>query len=166
LGCTLGGVRGDRDGDRMRSRALGTGGELHDGIGATCRGEVSAVMRGALVALAASSNTLRRSPSAWRVEVCSCGDLMPWRVSVRHAVAAITWSSGVTDGLVRYLCLKKAAPEMRMAHIVGVQNSNIDSGWWTCPGQMLLCSVWRRCNACGVCRGPMLPCRWGQRDAN
>jgi len=28
----------------------------------------------------------------------------------------------VIDGLVKYLCLKKAAPEMRMARVVGVQN--------------------------------------------
>jgi hypothetical protein len=53
LGCTLGGVHGDRDGDRIRSRALGTGGELHGGRDAICLGEVSAAQRGELVALAA-----------------------------------------------------------------------------------------------------------------
>ena len=53
LGCTLGGVHGDCDGDRIRLRALRTGGELHGGRGATCLGEVSAVQRGALVVLAA-----------------------------------------------------------------------------------------------------------------
>ncbi len=31
---------------------------------------------------------------------------------------SITLSSGVTVGLVRYLCLKKAAPEMRVARMV------------------------------------------------
>ncbi len=46
------------------------------------------------------------------------------------------------------------------------KTSNIDSVQWTCPGQTLLCSVQHRCGICGVCHGPMLPCQWGQRDAN
>ncbi len=53
LGCTLGGVRGDHDGDRIWSRASGTGGESCVGRGATCLGEVSAAKRVALVAFAA-----------------------------------------------------------------------------------------------------------------
>ena len=52
-------------------------------------------------------NTLWRSPSAWRVKVCSCGDLMSRRVSVSCAAAEITWSFGVTDRLVWYLRLLK-----------------------------------------------------------
>ncbi len=52
----------------------------------------------------------------------SCGLLIPCSAFVRRAAAAITGPSGVTDGLVRYLCLKKAAPEMRVALVVGVQN--------------------------------------------
>ena len=54
LGCTLGGVHGDCDGDRIWSRSSRTGSELRGGRGATCLGEVSAAKRGALVALAAS----------------------------------------------------------------------------------------------------------------
>jgi hypothetical protein len=54
LGCTLGGVRGDHNSDRIRLRASRTGGESCGGRGATCLGEVSAAKRGALVALAAS----------------------------------------------------------------------------------------------------------------
>jgi hypothetical protein len=54
LGCTLGGVHGDRDGDRIRLGALGTGGVSCGGRGATCLGEVSAAMGGALDALVAS----------------------------------------------------------------------------------------------------------------
>ena len=81
-----------------------------------CIGEWSGVL------LAASWKMSWRSPSDLRVEVCSCGDLMPWRVLERCAAAAMTRSSGVTDGLVKYLCLKKAAPEMRVARVVGVQN--------------------------------------------
>jgi hypothetical protein len=121
LGCTFGGVHRDDVSDRILLRVPGVCGGLRAGRGAPCLREVSDAMRGALVALAASWNISWRSPSAWRVEVCSCGDLMPWRVSVRHADAAITWtwSSNVTFGLVRYLCLKKAAPEMLVAHVVG-----------------------------------------------
>ena len=80
VGFTLGGVRRDRDGD------------------------------GSWVLLAASWKMSWRSPSDLRVEVCSCGDLMPSSVSVRCAAAAITRSSGVIDGFVRYLCLKKSCP--------------------------------------------------------
>jgi hypothetical protein len=36
--------------------------------------------------------------------------------------ASITLSSGVTVGFVRYLCLTKAAPEMRVARVVTDQN--------------------------------------------
>jgi hypothetical protein len=36
--------------------------------------------------------------------------------------AAITLSLGVTLGFVTYLCLKKAAPEMRVARVVTDQN--------------------------------------------
>ncbi len=36
--------------------------------------------------------------------------------------ASITLSSGVTVGFVRYLCLKKAAPEMRVTRVVTSQN--------------------------------------------
>jgi hypothetical protein len=74
------------------------------------------------VVLVASWKISWRSPSDLRVEVCSCGDLMPSSVSLRCAAAAITRSSRVIDGFVRYLCLKNAAPEMRVARVVGVQN--------------------------------------------
>ena len=92
VGFTLGGVRRDWDGD------------------------------GSWVLLAASWKMSWRPPSDLRVEGCSCGDFMPSSVSVRCAAAAITRSSGVIDGFVKYLCLKKAAPEMRVARVVGVQN--------------------------------------------
>jgi hypothetical protein len=38
LGCTLGGVRGDCNGDRIGLRVLGTSGELRGGRDATCLG--------------------------------------------------------------------------------------------------------------------------------
>ncbi len=60
MGVTLGGVRG------------------------ACIGERSGVL------LAALRKMSWRSPSDLRVEVCSCGDLMPWRVLVTCAAAAMT----------------------------------------------------------------------------
>ena len=60
VGVTLGGVRRD------------------------CVGEWSGVV------LAASWTMSWRSPRDLRVEVCSCGGLMPWSVLVRCAAAAIT----------------------------------------------------------------------------
>jgi hypothetical protein len=55
LGCTLGGVHGDRGGDGIWLRVSGTNREARDGKDVTCLGKVSAAMRGALVALAAST---------------------------------------------------------------------------------------------------------------
>jgi hypothetical protein len=40
----------------------------------------------------------------------------------RLAAAAMTRSYGVTAGLVIYLCLKNAAPNMRVAHVLFDQN--------------------------------------------
>ena len=60
IGVTLGGVRG------------------------ACIGEKSGVL------LAASWKMSWRLLSDLRVEVCSCGDLMPWRVLERCAAAAMT----------------------------------------------------------------------------
>jgi hypothetical protein len=54
LGCTLGGVHGDRNGDRIQLRASRTGSESRGGKGTTCVGKVCAAKRGALVVLAAS----------------------------------------------------------------------------------------------------------------
>ncbi len=41
---------------------------------------------------------------------------------VRFSAAAMTKSSGVTDGLVRYLCLKNMAPEIQVAQVAVDQN--------------------------------------------
>ena len=54
------------------------------GVRRACIEERSGVM------LAASWKMSWRSPSDLRVEVCSCGDLMPWRVLERCAAAAMT----------------------------------------------------------------------------
>ncbi len=54
------------------------------GVCGACIGERSGVL------LAASWKMSWRSPSDLRVEVCSCGDLMPWRVLERSAAAAMT----------------------------------------------------------------------------
>ena len=44
------------------------------------------------------------------------------RASARLAAVAMTRSLGVADGLERYLCLKKAAPEIQVARIAVDQN--------------------------------------------
>jgi hypothetical protein len=41
---------------------------------------------------------------------------------VRFSAAAMTKSSGVTNGLVRYLCLKNTAPEIQVARVAVDQN--------------------------------------------
>ena len=46
----------------------------------------------------------------------------------------------------------------------GSKIANSGSVQWTCPEQMRWCSVQHRCNVYGACRGPELPCQWGQRD--
>ncbi len=56
-------------------------------LGGVCRG---CIRDGAWVELAALWKMSWRLPSDLRVEVCRCGDVMPWRVSVRCAAAAIT----------------------------------------------------------------------------
>ncbi len=64
---------------------LGVGmGVTLGGVCGVCIGERSGVL------LAASWKMSWRSPSNLRVQVCSCGDLMPWRVLVRCAAAAMT----------------------------------------------------------------------------
>ena len=64
---------------------LGVGvGDTLGGVCGACIGEGSGVLS------AASWKMSWRSPSDLRVEVCSCGDLMPWRVLERCAAAAMT----------------------------------------------------------------------------
>jgi hypothetical protein len=60
----------------------------------------------------ASVNTSERSFKAWMVETCRCCGMEVSSAWVRFSAAVMTKSSGVTDGLVRYLCLKNAAPEI------------------------------------------------------
>ena len=54
------------------------------GVRRACIGERSGGL------LASSWKMSLRLPSDLRVEVCSCGDLMPWRVLERCAAAAMT----------------------------------------------------------------------------
>ncbi len=61
------------------------------GVGVTLGGvRRDCVGEGSGVVLAASRKMSWRSPSDLRAEVCSSGGLMPWRVLVRCAAAAIT----------------------------------------------------------------------------
>ena len=66
---------------------------------------------------AASVNTSERSFRAWIVEIPRCCGMEVLRARVRFTAAAMTKSSGVTNGFVRYLCLKNAAPEIRVAWV-------------------------------------------------
>ncbi len=60
------------------------------GVGVTLGGvRRDCIGEGSWVVLAASWKVYWRLLSDLRVEVCSCGDLMPWRVFVRCAAAAI-----------------------------------------------------------------------------
>ena len=63
-----------------------------------------------------------RSASAW-IDDCRrwCGMFVA-KAFDRLAAAAMTRSSGVTAGLVIYLCLKNAAPNTQVAHVSFDQN--------------------------------------------
>ena len=63
-----------------------------------------------------------RSVSDWRGEGCRFGRVAPLSVVTVACAAAITLSSGETDGFVMYLCLKNAAPEIRVACVDADQN--------------------------------------------
>jgi hypothetical protein len=47
---------------------------------------------------------------------------------VRFAAVALTMSSRVTNRLVRYLCLKNAAPEIQVAPVAVDQNIQVFGG--------------------------------------
>ena len=63
-----------------------------------------------------------KSVSIWSVDWCMCAGILLWRVCARAPAAAMTLSSGVTCGVVMYLCLKKAAPDIWVARVVVDQN--------------------------------------------
>ncbi len=56
------------------------------------------------------------------VDSCMWGGIRLSSARASAPAASMTLSSGVTVGFVRYLCLKKAAPEMRVARMVTDQN--------------------------------------------
>jgi hypothetical protein len=64
------------------------------------------------VGCVASVKTSERSFRAWIVETHRCCGMEVSRARARLSAAVMTKSSGVTDGLVRFLCLKNAAPEI------------------------------------------------------
>jgi hypothetical protein len=56
------------------------------------------------------------------VDSCMWGGIRLLSACVSAPAASITLSSGVTVEFVRYLCLKKAAPEMWVARMITNQN--------------------------------------------
>jgi hypothetical protein len=80
-------------------------------------------MVGSLLCLRdASVNTSERFFKAWIVETCRCLGMGVASARVRLSAVAMTKSSGVTDGFVRYLCLKNAVPEIQVAQVAVDQN--------------------------------------------
>jgi hypothetical protein len=81
-------------------------------------------MAGSLLYLwAASVNTSERSFRAWIVEIPRCCGMEVLRARVRFTAAAMTKSSGVTNGFVRYSCLNNTAPKIQVARVAVDQNS-------------------------------------------
>ncbi len=87
-------------------------------------------------------NTSERSFKAWMVETCRCWGIEVSSAQARFSAVAMTKSSGVTDGLVGYLCLKNAVPEIWVAQVDSVQ--------WMCQGQTPFCSVLHRFDVCVI----------------
>jgi hypothetical protein len=80
-------------------------------------------MAGSLLYLwAASIKTSERSFTAWIVETHRCCGMVVSRAQARFLATAMTKSSGVTDGLVKYLCLKNGAPKIQVARVTVDQN--------------------------------------------
>jgi hypothetical protein len=82
-------------------------GDYH-GTGACCVGAVT--LRSLLPSILGSriSHSLQ---SLSTMSLCSCGGTPVVRVFASPPMAATIWSSGVTDGLVRCLCLNHTTPD-------------------------------------------------------
>ena len=76
--------------------------------------------------------------------------------SVILFAAEMTASSGVTDGLVMYLCLKNTVSDTRSALVLVFQRFQ----------HRLCCNAVRISVACLACRGSLPPCRWGKMVGN
>ncbi len=72
-------------------------------------------------------NTSKRSFKAWIVKTRKCFGMEILRAWARFLAEAMTKSSGATNGFVRYLRLKNAAPEIRVAWLPLIRISNTDS---------------------------------------
>ncbi len=117
VGCTLGG-----------GVCIGVGGTLGEVVGAcwgcvrTTSGVITRVAGLLLYRSAASEKSAERSMSAFKEESRRSTGIVVSRALARLAAAAMTRSLEVADGLERYLCLKNAAPEIRVARVVVDQN--------------------------------------------
>ncbi len=70
----------------------------------------------------ALEKSAERSVSAFMEESYRSTGMLVSRALARLAAVAMTRSLGVADGLERYLCLKNAAPKIRVARVVVDQN--------------------------------------------
>ncbi len=117
VGCTLGG-----------GIYIGVGGTLEKVVGVCwgCVRTVSAVITWVAGSLlyrrAALEKSADRSVSAFMEELHRSTGIVVSRALARLAAAMMTRSLGVANGLERYLCLKNAAPKIRVARIVVDQN--------------------------------------------
>jgi hypothetical protein len=82
------------------------------GIGACC---IGAMTLGLLFPSVLDSRISCSLQSLSTVSPHSCGGTQVVRVFASPPMAATIQSSGVTDGLVRYLCLNHTAPDTRVA---------------------------------------------------
>ena len=117
VGCTLGG-----------GVCIGVGGTLGEVVGAcwgcvrTISGVIAWVARSLLYRSSALEKSAERSVSAFMEESRRSTGIVVSRALARLAAVAMTRSSGVANGLERYLCLKNAAPKIRVARVVVDQN--------------------------------------------
>jgi hypothetical protein len=80
-------------------------------------------MAGSLLYLwAVLVNTSEKSFTAWILETHRYCGMEVLRARVIFSTTAMTKSSGVTVGFVRYLCLKNVAPKIQVARVAIDQN--------------------------------------------
>ena len=117
VGCTLGG-----------GICIGVGGTLGEVVGVcwgcvrTVSGVITGVAGSLLYRSAASEKRAERSVSAFMDESRRSTGIVVLRALARLAATVMTRSLGFANRLERYLCLKNAAPKIRVAHVIVDQN--------------------------------------------
>jgi hypothetical protein len=120
---------------------------LHSASLSDCRG-IGACCVGALILCSSSPSVLgsRISCSLQSLSTVmsrSCRGTPVVSVYPSLPMAATIWSSGVTDGLIRHLCLNHTTPDTR-----GTCVSFIQTCWhWWCPNNMPMTYPFLQCCA-------------------